>query len=192
MYACPTSPPRAVANFDLQKCREQFCPQHRFPADHHCAGLSVPSKPSNSVVAANINAAGAAIRKTIASSSTPSAGPSRQRPAPPARGAPSKTAPSSALPFSRTDRCVYSVNFHLSSYSITFSLSSSNAFSTESHASTNASNEPSDANSPINSIPNNATSTNGTASTTELPLKSSPEPVIDAMGFVPPMLFASA
>ncbi|KAI0632338.1 hypothetical protein C8Q77DRAFT_1060389 [Trametes polyzona] len=94
-------------------CKQQYCPQHRFPQDHACAHAnSATSKPAAGSPWANVSnqtsaasaAAVAAIKRAAASapSSRPSAPPkSKPQPAPAAK--PSATS-SRSNPFSATER----------------------------------------------------------------------------------------
>ncbi|KIK07927.1 hypothetical protein K443DRAFT_672811 [Laccaria amethystina LaAM-08-1] len=85
------------------KCREQFCPAHRFPADHNCANSiaqarQTPSRPApnfsaaaktfNSKASATGSAAVDAVKKSVASINTSAAA----------------TNSGLALPFNKTDR----------------------------------------------------------------------------------------
>ncbi|KAF8158114.1 hypothetical protein B0H34DRAFT_707581 [Crassisporium funariophilum] len=106
------------------KCRDQFCPAHRFPADHTCSSLSAPAqrsaKPTTTTTthlatlgsgAKNLNskasavgaAAMGAVKKSMATT-TPTATTSASNPRP-AGAAPTKSAPNkTSLPFNKTDR----------------------------------------------------------------------------------------
>ncbi|KAJ7107278.1 hypothetical protein C8R43DRAFT_1114232 [Mycena crocata] len=140
------------------KCNEQFCPSHRFPADHSCVSTGAAAPPRTAGLSASsrlldlntkASAAGAATMgaiKTMASTST-----SR----PPAAKAPPASKSASHAPnmpnlFSKTDRSSYS--------------------------------------SPLPTDHINATADPNAPDET----KSTPEPAIRPLSFVPPPIFARA
>ncbi|GJE98393.1 AN1-type zinc finger domain-containing protein [Phanerochaete sordida] len=88
-------------------CKQQFCPQHRFPKDHDCSSVSTAATPKpQASAAARGNAALSAIKRATAQSNpapsrTPALAPAPLKPAA------TSSAPSSASrpkPFSKTDR----------------------------------------------------------------------------------------
>lgn len=129
---------RTVTKLSAQKCKHQFCPQHRFPNTHNCAALSNPSssKPTNtfSASATNISSqtsaatmsAMAAIKRSLASgpsssaskaAATARAGAKTLVPVAIASRSTSGSSGSSSSgmtnPFSKTDRYVLSFTFML-------------------------------------------------------------------------------
>ncbi|KAJ7672779.1 hypothetical protein B0H17DRAFT_1083957 [Mycena rosella] len=104
------------------KCNEQFCPSHRFPADHSCAsiGTSAPARPAGPTASSRLldlnakaSAAGvatmgalksmtAAAQAGASSSSRPASAPTSR----PAAAAPKAAAQTPSMPnlFSKTDR----------------------------------------------------------------------------------------
>lgn len=98
-----------------KSCRQLFCAQHRFPADHSCAshGAQTTPKQASKPASAAGAAAMAAIKRSLNQSSTSSPKSAASAPAhaivtsksvPPVKGAPSPVASSSKTnPFSKTD-----------------------------------------------------------------------------------------
>ncbi|OJT14671.1 AN1-type zinc finger protein 2B [Trametes pubescens] len=99
-------------------CKHQYCPQHRFPADHSCADLPSSSAKTTSTAKTWTNvsnqtsaasaAAVAALKRAAASTTAPSPASHNQvqsKSRPPAQAAP-KSIPSTSRsnPFSATDR----------------------------------------------------------------------------------------
>ncbi|EPQ54432.1 hypothetical protein GLOTRDRAFT_43402 [Gloeophyllum trabeum ATCC 11539] len=111
------------APITCDKCRKQFCPSHRFPATHNCASTasSAQSKPSSSRsppipnmskaledLPARTNAALAAVKRSMASQSTPTVNSPRVA-APAVKQASSESSSKSGPggmrnPFSQVDR----------------------------------------------------------------------------------------
>jgi len=96
------------------KCKEQFCPQHRFPADHDCAAFatSSSSKPSpgsksllklHSETSASRTATTDSFRKTMESASS-STTPAHLATAPKPLITDSKSAVTHTNPFAKSDR----------------------------------------------------------------------------------------
>ncbi|TBU44464.1 hypothetical protein BD309DRAFT_862210 [Dichomitus squalens] len=103
-------------------CKQQFCPQHRFPKDHSCSTsrASVSRQPAATNTWANVQnqtsaasaAATAAIKRATATASTAPRTHSQPKAQPPSSDAKSGSSSSSrSSPFSATDRCVISVAF---------------------------------------------------------------------------------
>ncbi|KAI0043448.1 hypothetical protein FA95DRAFT_1498618 [Auriscalpium vulgare] len=98
------------------KCQKQYCPEHRFPADHACnaapaapASSSKRTAPKFTSTAATASASAMAAFKRATASTKPSAPSAPARAATASAAAPlssSGTKPNSALPkvFSKTDR----------------------------------------------------------------------------------------
>ncbi|KII86782.1 hypothetical protein PLICRDRAFT_113464 [Plicaturopsis crispa FD-325 SS-3] len=116
------------APISCEGCKEQFCPQHRFPADHACAGR-VKAPASGSFMARNVPtkastaAAVAAVKRNLASSVLTGSGASvsNTKHQPTATPSPrvtttggnasssngsSTTLPTIVNPFNKVDRCV--------------------------------------------------------------------------------------
>ena len=104
--------------FVVQNCKQQFCPQHRFPADHNCASTTatasastakVPSQQiselSNKASAASMATIDAVRKKwaatPISASSKPVAVGASSRPS---NSLSNATSSNNANPFSKTDR----------------------------------------------------------------------------------------
>ncbi|KAJ7459898.1 hypothetical protein FB451DRAFT_1271906 [Mycena latifolia] len=94
------------------KCNEQFCPSHRFPADHSCssAGASAPTKTAGLTAGSRLldlnakaSAAGIATVGAI-KSMTSAAQAGSSRPAPPKASTSGAQTPSMPNLFSKTDR----------------------------------------------------------------------------------------
>jgi len=174
------------APIGCKNCNQQFCPQHRFPADHNCASTtttttSAPAaKPPSQQISEFTNKASAASsatldavrRKWAATPMTSSSSSSRPKPAAAATvqskpsNSPSKDPSSHTTnPFSKTD-----------SSSISASISAPRAATILITDPT-----PNQPPSPINSNPN----------VPPTPIIK-PVPVIDPMSFVPRPVFASA
>ncbi|KAI0789737.1 hypothetical protein C8Q75DRAFT_764734 [Abortiporus biennis] len=107
-----------------EKCREQFCPAHRYPDSHSCTSRTTTATPSPSQSSRNLNAASpasaaamAAIKRTMNStqssvsssrgkpdSTTVSASQSKQKVTSVAAKASTSTPKTTSNPFSATDR----------------------------------------------------------------------------------------
>ncbi|KAI9443113.1 hypothetical protein H4582DRAFT_1922465 [Lactarius indigo] len=99
-----------------QKCRQKFCPEHRFPNSHNCSSLSslaaptsissAPSRASSRTSA--VNASGlAAMKRAAASAKSVVSSPSTRTSTTPAKETTSASAAASGSkhsPFSKTDR----------------------------------------------------------------------------------------
>jgi predicted nucleic acid binding AN1-type Zn finger protein len=113
----------------FQSCKDQFCPAHRFPADHNCTpvvssnaklGVANPFANTNTKnLNSKASAAGAATMGAIkkAMSSATAAAPSK--PAPIVKAPPPKpsTFSTTSNPFSKTDRYVPSLSSFISNRS---------------------------------------------------------------------------
>ncbi|KAF8272220.1 hypothetical protein EI94DRAFT_1796354 [Lactarius quietus] len=98
------------------KCRQKFCPEHRFPNSHNCSSLSSPAAISNTPSTAStqlsaISASGlAAMRRAAASAKSAVPSPSTKTSKGPAKAASSANTGASGSkhnipnPFSKTDR----------------------------------------------------------------------------------------
>ena len=102
----------------IQKCRDQFCPSHRFPSDHNCPTRPVPparpglshlfnninvnTKNVNAKVAATATATLGAVKKSATSASVPKFALT----VPKQQGQQPTPSSSHANPFSKTDRWV--------------------------------------------------------------------------------------
>ncbi|KAI0061412.1 hypothetical protein BV25DRAFT_1838930 [Artomyces pyxidatus] len=90
-----------------QKCNQQFCPEHRFPADHSCSSTASSSKPSTSKPSfanakSQASAAGAQAMAAFKRSATAA---SAAKPSlPPSSTSNSKNPPNLPHLFSKTDR----------------------------------------------------------------------------------------
>ncbi|EKM51865.1 uncharacterized protein PHACADRAFT_102735 [Phanerochaete carnosa HHB-10118-sp] len=90
-------------------CKQQFCPQHRFPKDHDCSSVAAPaiSKPQTSFSTAGISPFAANKRNTNqpSTTSTRSTAPAPTGPAKiTATSSSSSSSSSRPRPFSKTDR----------------------------------------------------------------------------------------
>ncbi|KAH7922932.1 hypothetical protein BV22DRAFT_1016291 [Leucogyrophana mollusca] len=100
------------APIGCDKCKQQFCPQHRFPKDHSCPSLSTPATSSSGASRAPPSSLLArSMPKFSVKSSGPSTGPAKKASGSTAAPAPSRAAQtpnSSQLNginiFSKTDR----------------------------------------------------------------------------------------
>ncbi|KAI9465599.1 hypothetical protein BJY52DRAFT_1202308 [Lactarius psammicola] len=108
-----------IAQIQCDKCRQKFCPEHRFPSSHNCSSLSslaaptpissTPSKASSRTSA--VSASGlAAMKRAAASAKSVVPSPSTKTPKVPAKATSSASAAASGSkhntpnPFSKTDR----------------------------------------------------------------------------------------
>ncbi|TFK88192.1 hypothetical protein K466DRAFT_575484 [Polyporus arcularius HHB13444] len=92
-------------------CKQQFCPQHRFPKDHTCAANRASSKQSPANTWANVSnqtsaASAAAVAALKRATATPTSSGRSPEPTKTQSAAPTKPAASSSRsnPFSSTDR----------------------------------------------------------------------------------------
>jgi hypothetical protein len=101
----------------LQKCRQKFCPEHRFPDSHNCSSLSslaapTPISSTPNRASSQISASGLAAMKRVAVTTAKSVVPSRSTKSStdPAKATSSASAAASGSkhnisnPFSKTDR----------------------------------------------------------------------------------------
>ncbi|KAF9013247.1 hypothetical protein BDQ17DRAFT_1296767 [Cyathus striatus] len=142
------------------QCRAQFCPSHRFPADHSCPSLSAPtasgSRPPARAAAAssfaalasnakNLNTkatqAGAAIKKSLASTSPPAPAPMSKLNSAPATSTATTSKSSTPNLFSKADRGLSS-SINLANDAIAHATSMTETNTPNNTQSTNNSAEP--------------------------------------------------
>ncbi|KAF5382737.1 hypothetical protein D9615_002871 [Tricholomella constricta] len=160
------------------KCRSQFCPAHRFPADHSCTApaLSSSTEPGVSNLLAGVNAknlnmkasaAGAATMGAIKRATATNTPAPVSKPVQVSKPSPSKPAtPSSHVnPFSKTDR----------PFSSLLAISSTDNINDDSLT-----------------TPTNTHDNNNKSPPDNTNIVSIPPPIIDYNAFVPPPIFACA
>jgi hypothetical protein len=125
------------APIGCKNCKQQFCPQHRFPGDHNCAStatvtISKPPSQQKAELSTKASAAGSAALEAVR----------RKWAATPSAPSPSRVNLSGTKPFSQTDRSPPLVSPSTSHANVSITVPTSNPSSPTTNTTTSTTYNP--------------------------------------------------